>query len=243
MAIHETFSNKIAIITGAASGIGFALSRELARRGALVVMVDRNADLLFASAASIKGEGFRVIAAQLDVTDHAAVKKLVDDIIAAHNRIDYLFNNAGVVICGEAQDFSLDDWHSVIDTNLYGVINGVTAVYPLMVKQGFGHIVNTSSVAGLAPFTGQVPYTASKHAIVGLSTALRIEGADLGVKVSVVCPGLIDTELMEKRPVKPDAATLAKALKPEDVAEAILACAKLPLLVCVPELTIVPTYI
>ena len=191
------FSDKITIITGAASGIGYALSRELARRGAVVVMADKNADLLFASVASIIGDGFRVVAAQLDVTDHAAVKKLVDDTVATHGRLDYLFNNAGIVIVGEARDFSMDDWHTVINTNLYGVVNGVAAAYPLMVKQGFGHIVNTASLAGLAPLTGQIPYTTSKYAVVGLSNALRIEGADLGVKVSVVCPGLIDTPILK----------------------------------------------
>lgn len=191
------FSEKIAIITGAASGIGYALSRELARRGAVVVMADKNADLLFASVASIRGDGFHVVAEQLDVTDHAAVKKLVDDTVALHGRLDYLFNNAGIVIVGEARDFTLDEWRSVINTNLYGAVNGVAAAYPLMVRQGFGHIVNTASIAGLVPATGQISYTASKYAVVGMSNALRSEGADLGVKVSVICPGLIDTPILK----------------------------------------------
>jgi len=207
------YSGKIAIITGAASGIGYALSRELGRRGAAVVMADRNVDLLFTSSAALTGEGFRVNAAQLDVTDPAAVKKLVDDTVAAHGRLDYLFNNAGIVIVGEARDFSLEDWYTVINTNLYGVVHGVAAAYPLMVKQGFGHIVNTASVAGLVPATGQVPYTASKYAVVGLSNALRIEGADYGVKVSVVCPGLIDTPILKtSRMINMDRAKLAKMM-------------------------------
>jgi NAD(P)-dependent dehydrogenase (short-subunit alcohol dehydrogenase family) len=190
------FSARTAIITGAASGIGFALSRELCARGAAVVMADKDAAGLEAAAASLRAAGLAAASAVVDVTDAAAVRELVADTVARHGRLNYLFNNAGISVVGDARDLSLDDWYAVIDTNLYGTVHGVAAAYPVMAKQGFGHIVNIGSLAGLVPSPGQISYTASKHAVVGLSDALRVEAKDLGVKVSVVCPGLVDTPLV-----------------------------------------------
>jgi NAD(P)-dependent dehydrogenase (short-subunit alcohol dehydrogenase family) len=156
-----------------------------------------NASLLSETAASLAGNGGRVKAATLDVTDFNAVKDLIEGVIEEFGRLDYLFNNAGIAVVGDARDFSYEDWRSVVDTNLYGVINGVAAAYPRMAEQGFGHIVNTSSLAGLVPSVGEISYSASKYGVVGLSHALRVEGADLGVKISVVCPGFIQTEIFQ----------------------------------------------
>jgi len=193
------FAEKAVIVTGAASGIGRAVSEELARRGAVVTLADVNAGLLEETTASIVKAGGRAKSARLDVTDANAVKQLVDDTAAEYGKLDYIFNNAGVVVFGEAHKFPLEDWRKIIDTDLYGVVHGVAAAYPLMVKQGFGHIVNTASLAGLVPGAGLIPYVASKHGVVGISGALRIEGADYGVKVSVVCPGLIDTPMKNSK--------------------------------------------
>jgi NAD(P)-dependent dehydrogenase (short-subunit alcohol dehydrogenase family) len=193
------FTEKVVIVTGGASGIGRAVSEELARRGARVTLADLNAELLEETAASINDAGGQARPVTLDVTDPEAVKNLVDDTVAEHGKLDYIFNNAGVVVFGAAQDFPLEDWRKIIDTNLYGVVHGVAAAYPVMMKQGFGHIVNTASVAGLVPATPLIPYVASKYGVVGISNALRIEGADFGVKVSVVCPGLIDTPMKDSK--------------------------------------------
>jgi len=193
------FREKVVIVTGGASGIGRAVSEELARRGACVTLADVNAGLLEETAGSITRAGGRAKAVTLDVTDPEAVRMLVDDTVEEHGRLDYIFNNAGVVVFGEAQDFPLEDWRKIIDTNLYGVVHGVAAAYPVMIRQGSGHIVNTASVAGLVPTTALIPYVASKYGVVGISNALRIEGADLGVKVSVVCPGLIDTPMKDSK--------------------------------------------
>jgi len=159
-------------------------------------MADLNAPLLDEAVWLIVGAGGRAKSVRLDVSDFSAVKKMVDDAVAEHGRLDYIFNNAGIGVLGEVQDFSYEDWHKVIDTNLYGVVNGVAAAYPVMAKQGFGHIISTASLAGLIPAPAEISYTTSKHGIVGLSHALRIEGADLGVRVSVVCPGFIDTPIL-----------------------------------------------
>jgi len=188
---------KAAIVTGGASGIGRALGEELAQRGALVILADVNAPLVEEAAASLSERGYEVKAAVLDVTDYEAVRKLVSDTVSERGRLDYMFNNAGIAVFGETQDFSYDDWHRVIDVNLYGVVHGIAAAYPVMVKQGWGHIVNTASLAGLVPAAGEISYTASKYGIVGMSDTLRAEGKKYGVKSSVVCPGFIRTPIYE----------------------------------------------
>jgi short-subunit dehydrogenase len=125
------------------------------------------------------------------------VKKLVDDTASEYGRLDYMFNNAGIGIGGEARDLTLEHWMRIINVNLLGVIYGTTAAYSLMVRQGFGHIVNTASLAGLIGDPIVLPYVTSKFAVVGLSQTLRNEAAGLGVKVSVVCPGYVQTPVWD----------------------------------------------
>ena len=192
----DIFSGKVAIVTGAASGIGKALGEALADRGANVIFSDINPALLEEVVGPITQKGYTVHSMTLDVTDDQAVHKMVSDIVAQYGRLDYIFNNAGIVVAGEIRDVPIEDWRNVLNVNLNGVINGIIAAYPVMVKQGYGHIVNTASLEGLISFPTTASYVASKHAVVGLSMSLRAEAADLGVKVSVVCPGLIDTALI-----------------------------------------------
>jgi NADP-dependent 3-hydroxy acid dehydrogenase YdfG len=191
------FNGKVAVITGAGSGIGQALASELAVRGAHVVISDVNTERIEKTAHGIENAGGKATAWSVDVSDYDEVKKMIDDTISAHGRIDYIFNNAGIAVVGQAKDFSIDDWHKVIDINLKGVVNGVAVAYPIMVRQGFGHIINTASIEGLAPLTFSASYVASKYGVVGLSSALRIEGASHGVKVSAVCPAYIKTSLFK----------------------------------------------
>lgn len=191
----DIYHGKTAVITGGASGIGRALGEELGRRGALVVLADLDADLLEEVVASLRGQGCKAEGGALDVTDHEAVREFVDATVSRHGRLDYIFNNAGIAVLGEALDLSIDDWHRILDVNLKGVINGVAAAYPVMAGQGCGHIVNTASVAGLIPLPANIAYVASKFGVVGLSQVLRIEGEKYGVKVSVVCPGVIKTPI------------------------------------------------
>lgn len=191
----DSIAGKTVIVTGGASGIGRALCEVLGMRGAILTVADIDQGGLSETVSELTRRGCDARGALLDVTDHAAVKRLVDATVAEHGRLDYIFNNAGIGVLGEAQDFSYDDWHRVIDVNLYGAVHGVMAAYPVMVRQGGGHIVNTSSLAGLFPSTGEISYTASKYGIVGLSNVLRVEGKKYGVKVSVVCPGFIETAI------------------------------------------------
>ncbi len=191
------FAGRFAVVTGAASGIGRAVAGRLAAQGASVVVADVDGARAREAAGELAGAGGSVSAAALDVTDAAAVADLVEKVAAESGRLDYLFNNAGVGLAGEVRDTALADWDRLVDVNLRGVIHGVAAAYPLMVARGSGHIVNTASIAGLVPFPLSVAYAATKHAVVGLSTSLRAEGAPLGVKVSVVCPGFVDTPMKD----------------------------------------------
>ena len=191
------FDGATAIVTGAASGIGRGLAEELAKRGCEVVLADLQIELAEEVVSGILGSGGKGKAVKIDVTDFPVMEQLVQDTVKRAGRLDYMFNNAGIVIGGYVSHYSIEDWNRVVDVNLRGVINGIQAVYKVMVEQGFGHIVNTASMAGLMPGPGNVAYTTTKHAVVGLSTSLRAEAARLGIRVSVLCPGVIRTPILE----------------------------------------------
>ena len=221
-----SFTGSVCLVTGGASGIGKALCAKLVQLGARVIITDVNMELGQKTAAEIDPSNSNSEFVPLDVTDYGAFDKLVNDTISKYGRLDYLFNNAGVVIFGEARDCGIKDWRHVIDTDLYGPVNGVAAAYPRLVRQGFGHIVNIASGAGLVTPPGLASYTASKHGVVGLSLALRIEGADLGVNVSVVCPGFVQTPIYQSRAIMIDQdrmlADAPTGMTPEKCAREIL---------------------
>ena len=177
------FDGKVAIITGGGSGIGAALAAELRRLGSTVV----TADIVGADV-------------ELDVRDRSVFTDLVDEVAGAHGHLDLLFNNAGIAVGGETHRMDPSYFDRVIDVNLRGVVNGVMVAYPRMVAQGHGHIVNTASVAGLCGTPMVAAYSMTKHGVVGLSTSLRPEAALHGVKVSVLCPGPIDTPILDSSP-------------------------------------------
>jgi NAD(P)-dependent dehydrogenase (short-subunit alcohol dehydrogenase family) len=189
----RVFRGKSAIVTGAASGIGRSLAIQLAASGASVVLADVNEEGARAVAESIVGAGHRARHAPLDVTDFAAVERLVADVAREHGRLDYMFNNAGILIGGPVESMTAEHWRRIVDVNLLGVIHGVRAAYPRMVSQGTGHIVNTASLAGIAPSPWIAAYSMTKHAVLGLSASLWGEAFDKGVCVSAACPGFIDT--------------------------------------------------
>ena len=193
----ELFGNKVAIVTGGGMGLGQALCEELARRGALVVVADINDDAAAQVACRIADSGGKARAVQVDVSKQADVARLIGATVSEFGRLDYIFNNAAIFIGGDARDLSIEQWDRVLGVNLLGVIYGTIDAYRVMVKQGYGHIVNVSSATGLIPQPGNSPYCTCKHGIVGLSLSMRFEGADLGVKVSVICPGDMKTSVYE----------------------------------------------
>lgn len=187
----------IAVVTGGASGIGQAIATALVARGDTVAVSDINADGVAAVADRLTTQGpGKAFATTLDVTDADAVAAHYRSVKADHGSLDLVFNNAGIAVSGLAEELTLDHWNKTIDINLRGVVHGVHAAYPIMLEQGHGHIANTASLAGLVPMPMGIPYTAAKHAVVGLSLGLRAEAAERGVKVSVICPGFVDTPLL-----------------------------------------------
>jgi NAD(P)-dependent dehydrogenase (short-subunit alcohol dehydrogenase family) len=191
------FTGKRAIVTGAGSGIGAALSRALVAAGADVLCTDIDGDAAEKTATAATGPG-SARSARLDVADAAAVQAAVDDVVSRTGGLDLMFNNAGIVWGGDTELLTLDQWNAIIDVNIRGVVHGVAAAYPVMIRQGHGQIVNTASMAGLVPAGRLTSYATTKHAVVGLSLALRSEAAGHGVGVLVVCPGAVETPILDK---------------------------------------------
>lgn len=193
----KNFKDKIAVVTGGGSGIGKALCEKLARFGATIILSDIYPESVAKVVADIRATGGQAEGQTLDVTDYEAFKKHIAETVANHGQLDYIFNNAGIAISAEFRDMELEHWRKVLDVNLDGVFHGSLLAYKQMVKQGFGHIVNLSSVEGMVPFPTTGSYVASKYAVLGLSQTMWVEGHSLGVKVSAVCPGFIKTPIFD----------------------------------------------
>src|SRR5438067_2746036 len=191
-------ANKVAVITGGASGIGRGAALALARRGADVVLADVNVARLDEARAAVEALGRRALAVRCDVARDDDVERLARTAIGEMGQVDVLMNNAGVVLCGALEDIPVADWQWEFDVNVFGVVRGVRAFLPHMLARGSGYVVNTASMAGLFALTGPgAPYVASKFAVVGLSEALALYLRPRGLGVSVLCPGAVDTNLGE----------------------------------------------
>ena len=193
----SSFTGKVAAISGGSSGIGRALSLELAKRGAHVTIFDLQEDLGQQTVTQIRDAGGSADFVGLDVSNYDLFSRAIAEIDQKHGRLDYMFNNAGISMVGGVNAFASEDWKRLLDINIGGVINGCRAAYEVMYRQKFGHIINTASIAGLTPHPGSVFYAATKHAVVGLSKSLNVEAARHNVIVSVLCPGVVDTPLIQ----------------------------------------------
>jgi NAD(P)-dependent dehydrogenase (short-subunit alcohol dehydrogenase family) len=203
----KEFKDKVAVITGAASGIGRALAERCAHEGMKVVLADVDVDALATTVAALKATGAPVLAVVTDVSKAQDVDALAQRTLAAFGAVHLLCNNAGVWAGISAWDSSLADWEWVLGVNLWGVIHGIHTFVPLMLAQGTpGHIVNTASMAGLLTGRGPAVYRVSKHAVVALSEMLYHQLAHRGanVKVSVLCPGGVDTQIIDAARNRPE---------------------------------------
>lgn len=192
----DNYRGATVLITGGASGIGAALARGLAARGAFVAIADRQIEVARAMAAELARGGTGASAHELDVRDQNAAHALVAELWDRRGGIDYLFANAGTGVGGEALEYTDDDWRYIIDVNLMGVIHLFHALYPRMAARRSGHLIATASMAGLIPSPGSTVYGATKHGVVGLCRSLRIEAREHGVRVTALCPGVIRTAIL-----------------------------------------------
>lgn len=190
-------NNKVAVVTGGAS-IGEALCKELVSQEVFVIIADINEKEGKEVEASLNKSKVNSRFVLLDVTDYDQMNQILTEIYEEFGHLDYLFNNAGIAMYGELYDMSIQDWKEMIDVNLWGVIYGTQIGYNIMKKQGFGHIVNTASAAGLGPSPVSAVYSTTKHAVVGLTTSLHYEAEDFWVSVSTLCPAFVDTPIFEK---------------------------------------------
>src|SRR5262249_5552852 len=200
---RSPMAGRVAIVPGGASGTGRALAAALTARGDTVLVADLAGDQAKTVAEELTGRGPGVaVAAELDVRDAVAVEALVASAYDDHGRLDLMVNNAGIAVGGTVDELTLEHWNRTIDVNLRGVVHGVHAAYPRMKQRRTGQILNTASLAGLTEPPMMAPYVATKHAVVGLTLSLRAEAARHRVRVSVLCPGFVDTPLVDR--INPD---------------------------------------
>ena len=197
-------AGQVAVITGGASGIGLALCHEFGRRGMAVVVADVEQVSLDNSVAELAAAGIEALGVICDVRSAEAVDALADAAFAWKGRVNILCNNAGVVHFGSAFTSSLEDWKWVIDVDMWGVIHGTHSFVPRMKDSGQpGHVVNTASTAGLLGFPMIASYTAAKHAVVGMSQSMWHELKKSDVSMSVLCPGVVSTNINTSHRNKP----------------------------------------
>lgn len=235
--------NEVILITGASSGIGAGIARELGRAGARLVLGARRIDRLEALAREIREDGGEVLVRSLDVTDRSDVMAFADAARARWGRIDVIVNNAGIMPLSPMAAMKVDDWDRMVDVNIKGVLHGIAAVLPGMLAQGSGHVINIASVGALTVSPTAAVYCATKHAVRAISDGLRQENERL--RVTCIHPGVVESELADSIT---DAATIemmksyrAIALQPDAIGRAVRYAIEQPEDVDVNEIVVRPT--
>ena len=230
--MNISFENKVALVTGAGSGLGLATVKAFAESGASVVLADWNEKAVRSAAGELAGQGHKALAIHCDVADDAQVEAMVDQTVATFGRLDAAYNNAGVQnILAETADATREDFDRVTAINLRGVWSCMKFELRQMRKQGSGAIVNCSSIGGLVGGAGRGTYHAAKHGVIGLTKSAALEYAAKGIRINAVCPGLIDTPMSDQMKAAGQADALNAMLKDvpigrlgraEEIANAVL---------------------
>jgi len=236
----HSFAKQIVVVTGGSSGIGRAIARGFAERGARVAFVGQNRERLEEAVKGLLEE--RVKCCSCDVADRGAVDGMMREVEADWGTVDVLVNNAGINTPKRSvAEVEPEDWDRTMAINLTGPFNMVRAALPGMRAKGGGLVINVASIAGLrAGKVAGAAYAASKHGLVSLNHSLNEEEKENGIRACVICPGEVETPILDKRPVPVSAEHRARILQPEDVAAAALFVASLPPRACVAELVITP---
>jgi serine 3-dehydrogenase len=240
----EKLTNQVVVVVGASSGIGRETAKLFAREGARVVAAARREDRLRGLQQEMAAEGFQIEIAVADASKVGDMERVVKETQAKLGEIDILVYNTGTNVKDRALTrLTPATWDMMISVNLSGAYYATQAVLPSMRERKAGHLIYVASISGIVPDVSGAAYQAAKRGVIGMAHAVRVEEKENGIRTCVVCPGLVDTEILENRPVKPPAEMLAKALQAADVAEVILGVAKLPARVVVPEMQVMPTYL
>lgn len=237
----DSLAGKVVVVTGAGSGIGRATARLFARHGARLHLADIDGAAVEAVRAEAEGDAAHATAHTVDCSDPAAVEELAERVFSAEGRVDVLHNNAGIGHAGDLEETTIEDWQRVIGLNLLGVAYGVQAFVPRMLRQGGGgSVVNTASAAGLFGLPQMAPYSAAKFGVVGMTEALDAELRGRGIRVSAICPGIIDTSITRTAILRGEAGERrdraielyrTRGASPDAVAETVLEAVRRPRLV------------
>lgn len=197
--MQNLLHQKVALVTGAASGIGLQMARTFAREGALVVVSDINLEAAAESVKQLKSEGYQAYAVMLDVTQEEQVVNVLEDITNLFGRLDILVNNAGLQFVSPLEQFPTEAFEKIIKVMLTAPFIATKLAFPIMKKQGGGRIINMASINGLVGFAGKAAYNSAKHGVIGLTKVAALEGAPFGITVNALCPGYVDTPLVQNQ--------------------------------------------
>lgn len=235
--------DKVVVVTGASSGIGEAIARDLAAHGARVMLGARRTDRLDAIVAGIEAAGGTARSRRVDVTDRADVRGLVEAALAEWGRVDVIVNNAGIMPLSAMAALKVDEWDRMVDVNIKGVLHGIAAVLPEMTARGSGHVINVASIGALSVFPSAAVYCATKFAVRAISDGLRQEQTAL--RVTCIHPGVVESELASTitDPAAAEAMRIYRriALTPDAIARAVRCAIEQPADVDVNEIVVRPT--